>query len=352
MNARIACLIACALGAAALSAAAAQAAPAAPYKAPRNAFGQPDLEGVWSNTMLTRMERPAEYKGRMVLTPDEVAALEGERVKMRESGNEATPQSATITDLVKKCNIPGVSSGGPDCGVNTAFIDAGEQVSRVNGEPRSSLVSFPADGRIPYKPGIRERMSLEGGRSRVLADNPENRSLAERCIVGQNTFQGMVIQPTLYNNTFMFQQSPDTVVLLLEMSHEPRIVRLNAAHQPTPKYYGDSIGHYEGDTLVVETTNFAPAQLTYNSPALKVTERLTRVGRGRILYQFKVEDPATYTQPWGGEYEFHASPGQLYEYACHEGNYGMIGILEGARADEKAGKAKAAVAATSAGGRE
>lgn len=312
---------------------AAAAAPAA-YKAPRNAFGQPDFEGTWSNTMLTRMERPPQYGDRLVLTRDEVAALEGERVQMRESGNEPTPTNATITDLVKKCNIPGVPSGGPDCGVNTAFIDAGEQVARVNGQPRSSLITFPANGRIPYKPG-------KGGRGNGwgagMADNPENRSLADRCIVGQNTFMGAVMTPSLYNNTYVIQQSPTAVVIVLEMSHEPRIIRLNAQHGKAPRWYGDTIGHFEGDTLVAETTNYHPEQLVRNSPQLKVTERFTRVGPGRILYQFKVEDPETYTEPWGGEYEFHTSPGPQYEYACHEGNYGLVGILQGARADEKAG---------------
>jgi hypothetical protein len=130
------------------------------------------------------------------------------------------------------------------------------------------------------------------------------------------------------------------------MSHEPRIVRLNAKHSNTPKWYGDSIGHYEGNTLVIETTNFHPEQLAHNSAQFKVTERLTRVGKGRILYQFKVEDPETYTQPWGGEYEFHASQGLQYEYACHEGNYGLMGILQGARADEKAGKAHETASST------
>ncbi len=352
MNAKIACLLACALGTAAapalaLAAQTPAAASRSAYKAPRNAFGQPDFGGVWSNTMATRMERPANFGDRLVFTPAEVKALEDEREKMRKSGDEPTPQEATITDLVKTCNIPGVPPGGPDCGVNTAFIDAGERVARVNGEPRTSLITFPANGRIPYQQGKNVSRNAWGP---GVADHPEQRSLADRCIVGQNTFMGAVMTPSLYNNTYVIQQSPDTVVIVLEMSHEPRIIRLNGKHDGLPKWYGDTIGHFEGDTLVTETTNYHPEQLNRNSPKLTVTERYTRVGKGRLLYQFRVEDPDTYTQPWGGEYEFHTSSGQQYEYACHEGNYGMIGILEGARADEKAGVARDTATAAPAAG--
>ncbi len=341
MNSKVACLVACALASTGLPtiAAAQQGAPASSsssssaYKAPRNAFGQPDFSGTWSNTMTTRLERPASFGDRLVMTPQEVAAVEGERVALKADGSKPTAQNATITDLVKKCNIPGVRSGGPDCGVPTAFIDAGDLVGRVNGEPRSSLITFPANGRIPFKPG------KQPVRGPGKADNPEDRTLPDRCIVGENTYQGMVMIPTLYNNTYVIQQGRDAAVIVLEMSHEPRIIRLNDKHDPTPKWYGDTIGHYEGDTLVAETANYEPEQIAgHNSPQLKVTERFTRVGKDRLLYQFKVEDPETYTQPWGGEYEFHASTGAQYEYACHEGNYGLVGILEGARADEKAGR--------------
>ena len=350
MNAKIACLISCALVSTALPTIvmAQQAAPAhsAAYKAPRNAYGQPDFSGTWSNTMTTRMERPAQYGDRLVMTPKEVADVEGERVALHADGNKPTAQDATITDLVKKCNIPGVRSGGPDCGVPTAFIDAGDFVGRVNGQPRTSLITFPANGRIPYKPG------KQPVRGVGKADNPEDRTLPDRCIVGENTFQGMVMIPTLYNNTYVIQQGKDAAVVVLEMSHEPRIIRLNSKHSITPKWYGDTIGHYEGDTLVAETTNYHPEQLAgHNSSQLKVTERYTRVGPDRLLYQFKVEDPEFYSQPWGGEYEFLATKGQQYEYACHEGNYGLVGILEGARADEKEGRVTSAPLSVSEGSR-
>ncbi len=137
----------------------------------------------------------------------------------------------------------------------------------------------------------------------------------------------------------MFQQSKDTVVFVAEMSHEPRIVRIGAKHDTIPRWLGDSVGHWEGDTLVVDTINFHPHQLVANSDRMHLVERFTRVAADGILYQFRVEDPGAYTQPWGGEYILHTSKGPQYEYACHEGNYAMEGILAGARQAEAEAKA-------------
>ena len=349
MNAKIVCLLACALGSAAaptVSAAAAERPAAArpAYQAPHNAFGQPDFTGVWSNTMTTRMERPANLGDRLVFTPAEVKAIEQEREAMRKSGDEPTPQEATITDLVKTCNIPGVPAGGPDCGVNTAFIDAGERVGRVNGQPRTSLITFPANGNIPFKPGkgLRPNFWEEGNR-----DNPENRGLTDRCLVGNNISTGAIMGPTLYNNNFLFQQSDNTVAIVIEMSHDARMVRLNVRHDTQPKWLGDSVGHWEGDTLVVDTINFHPEQLAFNSPQLHLIERFTRVGAERMLYQFRVEDPEVYSQPWGGEMELRPTKGLQYEYACHEGNHALSGILAGARAEEQEQKQNRAAVSTS-----
>ena len=339
MNAKSACLMICAaaaLGAPSLAAAQQNNAGVyypPGYKVPRNGLGQPDFSGTWTNVMTTRLERPKEFGDRLVMTREEVAAVEGDRAAKKADGARPTAQDATITDLVKTCNIPGVRSGGPDCGVPTAFIDAGDNVGRVHGEARASLITFPADGHIPFRP---EKRPVRGVGK---ADNPEDRTLPDRCIVGENTWQGMVMMPTLYNNTYVIQEGKDAVVVVLEMSHEPRIIRLNAQHSPYPNWYGDTIGHWEGDTLVAETTNYHPEELgDHNSSQVKITERFTRVGPDRLLYQFRVEDPVYYTQPWGGEYEFSSSKGMQYEYACHEGNYGLVGILQGARADERAGK--------------
>jgi len=336
MTGKFACLLACCLASTALPALAAPAA----YKAPRNALGQPDLEGTWENTTLTRMERPAQYGDRQVLTPQEVAAIEGDRAKLLQEGSKPTDPNATVQDVNQKCDLPGFPATA-DCAYNVGWTDAGERVMRVNGQPRTSFITYPANGRIPRRPDAKQRPSAMGeGKS----DNPEDRSLPERCLVSQNISTGALLNPTLYNNTYVISQGKDSVALVVEMSHDVRLVRLNAQHGTEPKWLGDSVGHWEGDTLVVDTINFHPEQLAYNSPQLHLVERFTRVAPDRVLYQFRVEDPGAYTQPWGGEYEFKSSDGPQYEYACHEGNHGLLGILAGARAQEKERQQAAAAA--------
>jgi len=338
MTGKIACLLACCLASTALPALAAaqdRAATASPYKAPRNALGQPDLEGTWSNATLTRMERPAQYGDRLVLTPQEVRAIEGDRAKLIEEGNKPTDPDATTQEVNQKCDLPGFPATA-DCAYNVGWTDAGERVMRVNGQPHSSLITFPANGRIPHRPDAKKRPSAMG---EGKADNPEDRILPERCLVSQNISTGALLNPTLYNNTYVIAQGEGAVAIVVEMAHDVRLVRLNAKHGTEPKWFGDSVGRWEGDTLVVDTINFHPEQLTYNSPQLHLVERFTRVGPNRLLYQFRVEDPGAYTQAWGGEYELSPSSGPQYEYACHEGNHGLVGILAGARAEEKERKA-------------
>jgi len=334
MNLRIVCLAACALAPAVLASVPAQAAGQV-YKAPRNGFNQPDLGGTWSNTSITPLERPAAFGTRKTLTPEEVATAEGTRAKLLADGAKPTDPNATTEEVNQKCDLPGFPATA-DCAYNVGWTDAGEHVMRVHGEPRTSLVTFPDNGRIPYLPGKAPRFAFGEGK----ADNPEDRILPERCLVSQNVWVGALMAPTLYNNTYVLQQSRDTVAIIIEMAHDARIIRLNAQHGPTPRWFGDSVGHWEGDTLVVDTINFHPEQLSNNSDKLHMVERFTRVGPDRLLYQFRVEDPGAYKEPWGGEYEFRASAQPQYEYACHEGNHGLQGILAGARADEKAGKVR------------
>ncbi|MGZ5954286.1 MAG: hypothetical protein ACXWKT_08510 [Caulobacteraceae bacterium] len=342
MSPKMVSLVACALAAIVLpTTSIAQQRAAGPtrtaYKAPHNAFGQPDLTGTWTNTTLTRFERAKEFGDRSVLTSQEVAAIEGARAQLLKDGSKPTDPNATTQEVNKSCDLPGFPATA-DCAYNVGWTDAGEHVMRVNGQPRTSLITTPADGRIPYRPRRGETRSAMG---EGVADNPEDRILPERCLVSQNISTGALLNPTLYNNTYVFAQNRDTVAIIVEMAHDARLVRLNAKHDPSPKWFGDSSGHWEGDTLVVETTNFHPQQLKgRNSAELKLTERFTRVANDRLLYQFRVEDPQTYTQPWGGEYEFLSSKQPQYEYACHEGNYGLVGILQGARAQEKERQAK------------
>jgi hypothetical protein len=196
--------------------------------------------------------------------------------------------------------------------------------------------------------GLRGRVAREEGEgsttpTRGLADNPEDRGLGERCLTAFGNSGGPVMLPVLYNNNYVFAQSKDSVAIEIEMVHDVRLIHIGGQHRTDGirPWYGDSIGHYEDKTLVVETTKFPKAQAFRGAwQALKVTERFTRKGPHRMLYQFTVEDPTVWDQSWGGEYEFTSSKGQLYEYACHEGNYGLEGILAGARAEEAAAAAK------------
>jgi hypothetical protein len=193
-------------------------------------------------------------------------------------------------------------------------------------------------------------MFMRGDFSR--ADNPETRSLGERCIVGYGSTGGPPMLNVLYNNNYQIVQSPGYVVIMVEMNHDARVIRLGGAHLPATlrPWMGDSVGHWEGDTLVVETTNLNPGeQFTadvrhrlYLASDSKVTERFTRIAGDQILYEFKVEEPKAYTQSWRGEIPMHATKGPIYEYACHEGNYALPDILAGARQQEAEAAAKAA----------
>jgi hypothetical protein len=314
----------------------------------------PDLEGTWTNASLTRLERPTEYGDRGILTPQEVAQLEKKNSDLVALGNKPTDPKATVKDLPADCS----GGRGENCNYNAAWTDPGTTVMRVHGEPRSSFITYPANGQIP---GFTAEAIASGAAVRRYGppvptglrqnDNPETRALGERCLTSFGYSAGPVMLPLLYNNTYQIVQGKDTVAIVVEMVHDVRLIRLNSTHRSDGlrPWFGDSIGHYEGDTLVVETTNFPPSQPFMGSwKNLKVTERFTRASSGRVLYQFKVEDPTVWTQSWGGEYEFTKAGGMIYEYACHEGNYGLVDILAGARAEDAAAAAKAGVPAVAA----
>jgi len=210
---------------------------------------------------------------------------------------------------------------------------------RVHGEPRTSLITT-ANGLPPArKGGAAAGGGFRGGLGSF--DNPEQRSMGERCILSFGRNAGPPMFPNgFYNNNYQLLQTPDAVLIEVEMVHDYRVVRLNAKHRTdnVRPYMGDSIGWWDGDTLVVETTNIPQAQQFMGSwQTLKVTERFTRVGKTRLHYAFTVEDPKFWDQPWGGEYEFSPMQnGVIYEYACHEGNYALPGMLAGARQQEAA----------------
>jgi hypothetical protein len=325
------------------------------FKPTTNSIGQPDISGAWAYTTMTPFERSPTYGDRMVMTKEEAAKMEGTRAEQNKISDKPTSVDATVKDLGKDCS----GGRGENCNYNGAWTDPGDRVMRVGGVPHTSIVTTP-DGRIPANlQGVRPTRVVEGeeagagtaqpGSAAVRADppgrndNPEGRSLGERCVNMSNP----VPRSGLYNNNYAIQQSRDAVLMWSEMNHELKIVRLNGQHRTDGirTWSGDAIGHFEGNTLVVETTNFDPRVNFYNaSDALKVTERFTRVSPTRLYYQFTVDDPKTWAKPWGGEYEFNTSQG-IFEYACAEGNYGLEAILAGARNDEAIAAGKGATTA-------
>jgi hypothetical protein len=320
------------------------------YKVPHTPYGQPDLEGIWTNVSITPLERPSQFGASVNLTAAEALQLEIAAIDRFIEGNAPTDPKAPATDTTRKhCQGP----GGLDCGYNSGWKDSGTTVTRIDGQPHSSFITSTPNGRIPaYKSGYknpREAASEDGegtaGAARGSSDNPEDRGLGERCLTSFANSAGPVMLPLMYNNNYRFAQSQDSVAILIEMVHDVRLIRIGAQHRTDGlrPWFGDSIGRYEGDTLVVETTNFPRAQAFRGAwKELKVTERFTRKGPHRMLYEFMVEDPTVWDMPWGGEYEFTSSKGRIFEYACHEGNYALAGILAGARAQEAAAASNAA----------
>jgi hypothetical protein len=307
------------------------------YKPPKNAFGQPDISGVWSNATTTPFERPAEFGNRSTLTEEEAARVQGRAESYRAAGDVSTdPNAGAPTDR------------NTNAGYNRFWTDPGTDVMRVNGQPRSSMITTTADGRVPPRklgaPAVNARRATESSELTAGAgrnEGPESRGLSERCVFMPTT-AGPVLRPVLYNNNYRIVQGRDSVAIMVEMIHDVRIVRIGGKHRNdgVRQWMGDAVGRYEGNTLVVETVNYHPEQQFYGaSEKLKVTERFTRAAGDRLLYQFSVEDPLVWDAPWGGEYEMSASPG-IYEYACHEGNHGLYGILAGARAEERRAEKK------------
>ncbi len=308
------------------------------YKAPRTADGHPDLQGIWTNATLTPVERPKALGNKLVLT-------EPEALQMEKRMQEFAAQADRPSDLSQE--LPKGNVGG----YNVFWFDPANKVANVKSERRSSLIVYPEDGQVPplSEPG-QQRLAARTARAAQGAfDGPEQRALGERCILGFGTNSGPPMLPVMYNSNYQIVQSADAVLIHIEMVHDARIIRLGGTHPPdhVRQWMGDSIGRWEGETLVVETTNFNPAQpiqigqgASYRtipvSPRLKVIERFTRTEQQTILYEFTVEDPDTFSTPWRGEIPFHYTDQPIYEYACHEGNYALPGILAGAREEEKA----------------
>ncbi|WP_372784354.1 hypothetical protein [Phenylobacterium sp.] len=324
------------------------------WKSPRNAMGQPDLSGYWSNATMTPLTRNSRLTDKLVIPAAQAASLEKVFAQALAAADAPTDQKkgpGAVTDpnspeaQLVKIRPDFAAAGGDVGGYNTFWIDPGNHMMAVNGEYRSSILTTPNG-----LPPARKAGAPAGRGYRDVYDSYENRSLGERCIMGFGANAGPpMLANGYYNNNYYIQQSPDAVVIQVELIHDARIIRLKGGHRTdgVRQWMGDSIGHFEGDTLVVETTNIPQGQAFMGSwKNLKVTERFTRVSPTRINYQFQLEDPDSWDKPWGGEYDFAPLKGIVYEYACHEGNYALPAILAGARRQEK----EAAVAKPANGG--
>ena len=291
---------------------------------PRTPRGVPDLQGVWDFRTLTPLERPDALADKAFLTEEEAAAFEKETLYARDADRrDGAEIAAGLGSDVERA-------------YNQFWWDYGTKIIE---DRRTSLIVDPPDGRIPWTPESQDSMAeLFAQYFGSVPEGPEDRGLAERCILGFNS--GPPMLPSAYNNNVQVFQTPDHVVLLNEMVHSARIVPLAdqaSLAADVRLWEGDSRGRWEGETLVVETANFlGTTSFIGSSERLRLVERLTRVDADTLLYEFTVEDPKTWTRPWTAAVPMKKSELPLFEYACHEGNYGMEGILAGARADEKA----------------
>jgi hypothetical protein len=316
----------------------------------KTADGHPDLTGVYDLATLTPVERPNGLPA--TLTDVEAAKLEKQAANRRELLSQPSKGDRGAPPVGGDGSIGAAGNVG---GYNNFWIDAGSSYVQIDGQKRTSLVIDPPDGKVPQMTAAaRERMLAnrnarptsdagESGRDPgfegpTAYDDPERRPLGERCLIGFGSTSGPPVLPNyFYNNLHQIVQTPDTVMILTEMVHDARIVRMNAQHLPSSirKWLGDSVGRWEGETLVVDTTNFTDKTRFRGSTAdLHVVERFSRIDDKTLRYRFTIEDKNTWAQPWTGEYTWPATDDRVFEYACHEANYALGNILKGARLKE------------------
>ena len=298
--------------------AASQASLTGGWIAPVTAWGDPDLQGIWNHGTITPLERPSKYAGRELLTDEEVADL----------NEEADTRADRREGLTAQRDI--------DLAYNAVWWDRGGSTGRT------SLIIDPADGRLPplapsaqaYAQSAEAMRLVKVRRGHAPANGPEDMDLGDRCLV----YRPVPIISSGYNNHVQIAQAPGYVAILQEQIHEIRLIPLDGRLHVQPKirqWLGDSRGHWEGHTLVVETTNFSTQAAYLNSDEHRhVVERFTRIGKDRVEYTFTVTDPTTWTRGWTAMVPWRRTDGPIYEYACHEGNYGMFNLLAGARIQE------------------
>lgn len=300
-----------------------------PYKAPRLADGTPDLQGIWKNATATPFSRSSEFGNRRAFTQEEADALRAAALKRVADDAKPTDPNAPAP---KAEALPPVGN------YNLFWTDRGMNATQIDGEYRTSILIDPPNGQMPaLKAAARQRMSTRRNGPK-MNDGPEGRSLGDRCLLSFGSSGGPPMLPVMYNSHYQIVQSKDTIAILVEMVHDVRLIRMgeNLEHDSRRKWLGDSIGRWEGDTLVVETEGLREEQsFRGSSPNMKVTEYFTRVADDKLLYRFTVNDPDAFEAPFTGELAFTRVDKVIYEYACHEGNYALEGILSGARREER-----------------
>jgi len=301
------------------------------WTAPRTADGQPDLQGVWDNNNATPLERPKELAGRAFLTEEEVAALKKKAGELFNGQTDAAFGDQIFSSVF--ANVQGTKSGFTSTDGRTGDYSSVWLVER-DWDNRTSLITDPPDGRLPAmtQQAQEKQLAATAARNRRAA-GPEDRSLSERCITFGSPRLGAG-----YNSYFQILQSAKSVVILMETIHDARVIPLDGRpHLPSnvQTWLGDSRGRWEGDTLVVDTTNYKPSVfMNVSTDKLHVVERFTRTGADVLKWEITIDDPGAWTKPWTAIIPLHYSNDALYEYACHEGNYGLKDILAGARAEE------------------
>lgn len=305
------------------------------FEVPRTAWGHPDLQGVWNFSSNVPMQRPERYGNRQFMTDEEVAELRARMEERDANSDQAAPQT----------------EGSPG-GYNDFWVESAGITDHI----RTSHIVYPENGRLPAAvegvkiqygglgPDVPDERPVRFTVGGISKDGPEDRGLSERCIVGFNS--GPPFTPSMYNNNVQIFQNRDTAVILTEMIHDARIVQIYESEEAMPKltddiglWTGDSKGYYEDDTLVVVTRNFngdTQSFSVYGTSDEKVlTERFTRIDPVTVNYEWTLDDPGTFTDKFTAIVPMTKVAGQLYEYACHEGNYGMVNILRGERAAEQ-----------------
>ncbi|MGH6966768.1 MAG: hypothetical protein ACREE0_19995 [Phenylobacterium sp.] len=313
------------------------AADAAPYRAPRTSFGAPDLQGLWTNTSLTFLQRPPIFKALIATDKEEAMMI---------AGFKKMTGDLTKDRVDPNLPAPPVVAEAPQAD----YLEMDMRLARIDGQPRSSWIVEPADGRLPYSDAEKTRRAA-AAKAPDRFDNIEDRDTQERCLTAIGSPEGPPMMNTGFNGHYQIIQTRNYVAIQVEMNHDVRIIRMDSrAHMPAAikPWLGDSVGWWEGDTLVVETTNLNPEGHVYSlgggfrySERTKITERFTRTGPDQILYAFTVDDPEVFARPWRAEMPMRTAKGPIYEYACHEGNYSLPNILAGARVQEREARAVA-----------